>query len=235
MNREDVPSGPILVQDEDESRSASKATDADGRKILKTKKQFKELYAKAKAEKERMLSIIGSREQQVSYLDDVIDSISKEPFSLCYLDAEGNPCVVPVLAVSFPEQGSSDLGNTQLLVDWSKQPGVVVRVEGANIAEQTPVEMTWITLNALMAKNAFLFSFDSRTIHVNTATLSAEWEAAEEPDAGKGKKGKGAEPVADPQLTERGQLSPMLLLTGKEEKDSCTYYRIGRSYRRLFR
>ena len=87
MNREDIPSGPILVQDEDESRSASKATDADGRQVLKTKKQFKELYAKAKAEKERMLSI-GSREQQVSYLDDVIDSISKEPFSLCYLDAE---------------------------------------------------------------------------------------------------------------------------------------------------
>ena len=33
-----------------------------------------------------------------------------------------------------------------------------------------------------------------------------------------GKKGKGAEPVADPQLTERGQLSPMLLSLAKKKK-----------------
>lgn len=206
----DIPSEEILVKDDEEGSVASRATDADGNPILKTKKQFKEQYAASKAHQEHMLSIIGSRETQISALDSSINSICKELFALCYIDDTGHTRVVPVLAVS-PDAGGN-LGSVKLLVSWQVEEGVVVKVEGVRIAPQTPVQMSWIKLNDLIAKNAFLFSFDSSITRVNQAVLPASWapmEAAEDGKKGKGK-GKGEQEVAS-KLAETGTLSPTLL------------------------
>jgi hypothetical protein len=215
VRRSEIPSNTILVQDEEEGSVRSMATGADGQPVMKTKRQFKELYAKAKAEKEHMLSIIGCRENAIEALDNAVNSIAQEPFSLCYLDSEGKPVVVPILAVSYPEVEAAaprDNGLVMVLVEWTREEAVVVRVEGANIAAQTPVKMGWVTLNSLMSKNAHIVSFDSCVQTKNSALLAANWAAAvAADDGGKGKKGKGAEPVADPKLTENGTMAPTLL------------------------
>ena len=107
------------MQGDEDSSVASRATDNDGKPILKTKRQFKEQYAAIKAHQDHMLSIIGSRESQISALDGSINSINESSLRclMWMMRVMSRWC----LSYRLPPDMGKNIGSVQLLVNWSSR------------------------------------------------------------------------------------------------------------------